>query len=113
MGNTSWPGLGSNTALAGHVTLRTGADGPFRYLDELKSGDLVYVYTDENMYSYSVRDILQVDQTDMDVVKATENSILTLITCSDWDSASETYLKRLIVVSDLVNVKSMQANRSN
>jgi LPXTG-site transpeptidase (sortase) family protein len=113
MGSTSWPGLGSNTALAGHVTLRTGADGPFRYLDELKSGDLVYVYTDENMYSYRVRDILQVDQTDMDVVKPTENSILTLITCSDWDSVSQLYLKRLIVVSDLVNVKSMQANRSN
>jgi LPXTG-site transpeptidase (sortase) family protein len=113
MGNTSWPGLGSNTALAGHVTLRTGADGPFRYLDELKADDLVYVYTDENMYTYRVRDILQVDQADMSVVKPTNNSVLTLITCSDWDSASQLYLKRLIVVSDLVNVKSMKAYRSN
>jgi hypothetical protein len=26
LGDTSWPGLGSNTALAAHVTLRTGAE---------------------------------------------------------------------------------------
>ncbi len=110
MGNTSWPGLGGNTALAGHVTLRTGADGPFRYLDELKAGDQVFVYTDENMYTYRVQDIRNVDQTDMSVVKPTDNSILTLITCSDWDSANELYLKRLIVVSDLVNVKAMKVN---
>jgi LPXTG-site transpeptidase (sortase) family protein len=110
MGNTSWPGLGGNTALAGHVTLRNGADGPFRYLDELKAGDLVFIYTDENMYTYRVQNILDVDQTDMDVVKPTDNSILTLITCSDWDSASQFYLKRLIVVGDLVNVKPMKVN---
>lgn len=111
MGNTSWPGLGSNTALAGHVTLRTGADGPFRYLDELKADDQVFVYTDENMYTYRVQDMREVDQTDMSVVKPTDNSILTLITCSEWDSSSETYLKRLIVVSDLVNVKPLQASQ--
>jgi len=29
MGDTSWPGLGSNTALAGHVTLRDGKARPF------------------------------------------------------------------------------------
>jgi LPXTG-site transpeptidase (sortase) family protein len=110
MGNTSWPGLGGNTALAGHVTLRTGADGPFRYLDELKAGDQVYLYTDENMYTYQVQNIRNVDQTDMSVVNPTDSSILTLITCSDWDSASELYLKRLIVVSDLVNVKPMKAS---
>jgi LPXTG-site transpeptidase (sortase) family protein len=110
MGNTSWPGLGGNTAMAGHVTLRTGADGPFRYLDELKTGDQIFIYTDENMYTYQVQDIRSVDPTDMSVVKPTDNSVLTLITCSDWDSASQFYLKRLIVVSDLVNVKAMKVS---
>ena len=110
MGDTSWPGLGGNTALAGHVTLRNGSDGPFRYLDQLKTGDQIFIYTDENMYTYKVQDIFNVDPSDMDVVKPTDNSILTLITCSDWDSSSELYLERLIVVSDLTNVKPMKAS---
>lgn len=110
MGNTSWPGLGGNTALAGHVTLRDGSDGPFRYLDQLKTGDQIFIYTDENMYTYKVQDIFDVDPSDLDVVKPTSNSVLTLITCSDWDSSSELYLKRLIVVSDLTNVKPMKAS---
>jgi LPXTG-site transpeptidase (sortase) family protein len=110
MGNTSWPGLGGNTAMAGHVTLRDGSDGPFRYLDQLKAGDQIFIYTGENMYTYKVRDILSVDPSDMDVVKPTDNSILTLITCTDWDSDSQLYLKRLVVISDLTNVKGMKAS---
>ena len=41
MGNTSWPGLGSNTALAGHVTVAGWGDGPFRYLEELPVGEVI------------------------------------------------------------------------
>ena len=108
MGDTSWPGLGSNTALAGHVTLRTGEDGPFRYLDELQPEDRVRVYTEHNVYTYKVREKLVVDETDLSVVQSTEDSLLTLITCTGWDAGIRYYLKRLVVVADLENIEPIK-----
>jgi sortase A len=104
MGDTSWPGLGGNTALAGHVTLRTGANGPFRYLDELAPGTLLQLYTEKNKYTYKVREQVIVDETEMGAVQQTTNPQLTLITCTDWDSNIHLYLKRRIVYADLVGV---------
>ncbi len=100
MGDTSWPGLGGNTALAGHVTLRDGSNGPFRYLFDLQSGDAVFVYTDRNRYEYQVRDKLAVEETDLSVISPTDNSLLTLITCSEWDADTGFYTKRYIVHAD-------------
>jgi|GEM_PF-700632 len=107
MGDTSWPGLGSNTALAGHVTLRDGSDGPFRYLKDLMYGDLVKVYTEENVYTYQVRDQRIVEDFDLSVVAASPESQLTLITCAGWDTEIRLYVSRLVVASDLVEVNSL------
>jgi LPXTG-site transpeptidase (sortase) family protein len=107
MGDTSWPGLGSNTALAGHVTLRDGSNGPFRYLFDLRYGDAVFLYTEQNIYEYKVRDQLNVEETDMSVVGSTGDSQLTMITCSEWDAETGFYTKRYIVYADLVGVKSV------
>ena len=105
MGNTSWPGLGSNTALAGHVTLRAGGDGPFRNLADLMTGDEVTIYTDQNVYSYRVREKQAVDGEDLSVIKPSKDPQITLITCTDWDPSQKIYLNRLIVYADLVEVK--------
>ena len=102
MGNTSWPGLGSNTALAGHVTVTGLGDGPFRHLDELQAGEVVILYTEKNVYTYNVRDHRVTDDGDMSVILATDNPQITLITCIDWDQESRTYLRRLVVFADLV-----------
>jgi len=107
MGDTSWPGLGSNTALAGHVTLRDGSDGPFRYLKDLMYGDLVKVYTEENVYTYQVREQRLVEDFDLSVVAASPESQLTLITCAGWDTEIRLYVSRLVVASDLVEVNSL------
>lgn len=104
MGDTSWPGLGGNTALAGHVTLRSGENGPFRYLDELRPEDLVRVYTEHNVYTYKVREKRIVDETDLSVVQPTEDTLLTLITCTGWDERISYYVKRLVIVADLENI---------
>jgi sortase A len=85
MGSTSWPGLGSNTALAGHVTVAGMGDGPFRYLDELPTGEVVILYTEKNMYTYHVRESLVTDDGNMSVTLASVNPQITLITCVDWD----------------------------
>ena len=77
MGDTSWPGLGGNTALAGHVTLRTGVNGPFRYISDLRYGDIVFVHTDENIYEYQVRDQYVVEATDLSVLEPSPEAVLT------------------------------------
>lgn len=97
MGSTSWPGLGGNTALAGHVTLRNGADGPFRYLETLRQGDEIRLYTEEALYIYRVRESLVVKDDDFSVVQPTKDSTLTLITCTGWNSDLGHYLERLVV----------------
>jgi sortase A len=108
MGDTSWPGLGGNTGLAGHVSLRNGRDGPFRYLDSLRPNDQVKLYTEENIYIYSVRELQIVSDTDFSVIEATKDPQLTLITCSDWDPQMGLYRDRLIVIADLTGVESLK-----
>ena len=102
MGNTSWPGLGGNTGLAGHVTVAGMGDGPFRHLDELPNGELVLLYTENNIYTYQVRESRVTDGGDMSVTFATQNPQISLITCIDWDEETRTYLDRLVVIADLV-----------
>jgi uncharacterized repeat protein (TIGR01451 family) len=93
LGDTSWPGLGSNTALAGHVSLRSGADGPFRYLERLEA--------DERL----------VEETDLSVVQATDSSQLTLITCASWNPQIRYYVQRLIVTAELEKVEPIGNNQ--
>ncbi len=101
LGNTSWPGLGGNTALAAHVTVRGLGDGPFRYLDQLTAGDEIVIFTERYIYTYRVRENLVVNTDETWVTEPTENTQLTLITCTDWDLEIEAYLKRLVVFADL------------
>ena len=105
LGNTSWPGLGSNTALAGHVTVAGYGDGPFRYLEDLTAGEIIILYTEHNIYTYQVRESLITTADDMAVTFGTEKPQVTLITCVDWDDENEIYLNRLIVYGDLVRVE--------
>jgi LPXTG-site transpeptidase (sortase) family protein len=109
MGETSWPGLGGNTALAGHVSLRTGDDGPFRHLDKLQTGDAVVVYTEENQYIYRVRERIIAEDTNLSVLAQTTASQLTLITCTNWDGIVGFYRDRLVVYADLKEVIPLDA----
>ena len=108
MGDTSWPGLGGNTGLAGHVTLRNGADGPFRNLETLKTGDEITIFTEQNVYHYRVRELSVVEDSDMSVVAPSEETRLTLITCTGWDVEFGHYLKRLIVTAALDTVNPIK-----
>ncbi|MBN2147057.1 MAG: sortase [Anaerolineales bacterium] len=105
LGNTSWPGLGSNTALAGHVTVRGLGDGPFRNLGDLPPGEVIYLYTEENVYTYEVRDTEIVEEDNLKVTYATDLPQITLITCVEWNDEMQMYLRRLVVTADLVQVQ--------
>jgi LPXTG-site transpeptidase (sortase) family protein len=107
LGNTSWPGLGSNTVLAGHVTVRGLGNGPFRYLDQLKAGDQVILYTERKIYTYQVNVQQIVGENDLWVTQPSDASRLTLVTCTDWDKDLELYVKRLVVFADLTNTQQI------
>lgn len=113
MGNTSWPGLGGNTGFSGHVTLRDGTDGPFRHLDLLQAGDEIIVYTENNIYTYKVRDKQVVSEAEMSVLEPRDQAQITLITCTNWDATAGFYRERLVVFAELENVKSMREVRGN
>ncbi|NIM95283.1 MAG: sortase [Anaerolineales bacterium] len=104
LGNTSWPGLGGNTVMAAHNTLRGSRNGPFRYLESLMVGDEVIVMTEENVYRYQVREQKIVEETDLTVVAQTEDAQLTLLTCADWSPTTHRYMRRRVVFADLVEV---------
>ncbi len=104
MGDTSWPGLGGNTGLAGHVDLANGDPGPFWNLKDLKTGDQVILYTQKNRYVYAVSDQTVVNDYDMHVLDQTPDARLTMITCTGWDPDLSLYLQRLIVHASLLEV---------
>jgi LPXTG-site transpeptidase (sortase) family protein len=111
MGDTSWPGLGGNTGLAGHVTVAGIGDGPFRHLDELPVGELVLLYTEKNIYTYQVRESFITDEGDMTVISSTDGAQISLITCVDWDQENHVYLNRLVVVADLIRTDALVMSR--
>lgn len=104
MGDTSWPGLGGNTGLAGHIDLADGSAGPFWNLGQLKNGDEVRLYAGGRVYIYRVRGKVDVDESDLSVIEPSDHPQVTLITCSGWDSAVRAYLRRLVVFADFVAV---------
>lgn len=110
LGETSWPGLGGNTALAGHVTLRNGARGPFYGLETLEDDAEIILYTEKNVYYYRVSEKRQAEDTDLSAVAAADNSVLTLITCADWDNDAKFYRKRYLVRAELVDVRARTDN---
>jgi LPXTG-site transpeptidase (sortase) family protein len=107
LGNTSWPGLGGNTALAAHVTVSGLGDGPFRWLENVKAGDIVRVYTEQAVYTYEVSDHIIVEDIDMGVVEQTVDPRLTLITCTGWDTELNLYRYRRVVFARLTGTEDI------
>lgn len=97
MYGTALPGeRGGNTALAGHAGLRGAV---FKNLYRLKPGDDVYLDAGGWRYQYRVNGSISVWPTQTEVLAATDKPILTLITCTNWDT------QRLVVTADLIGSK--------
>jgi sortase A len=93
---TTLPGNTGNTVLSGHAGLRGGV---FRDLGNLRPGDDVTIETGGWSYTYRVRALESVWPTQIEVMNATPTPVLTLITCTNWDT------QRLIVVADLISAR--------
>ncbi|PWH15572.1 MAG: hypothetical protein DDG58_10875, partial [Ardenticatenia bacterium] len=98
---TASPGDTSNIALAGHVTLARGGDGPFRYLSQLRQGDEVLVFAGEQPYRYVIKEVRVVSPEDVQVTFPTADPTLTLITCANWNRERRVYDNRVIAIAQL------------
>jgi sortase A len=98
---TASPGDASNVAIAGHVTLAQGGDGPFRSLAQLKQGDDVIVFAGEQPFRYLVEQVRVVLPDDVQVTFPTTEPVVTLITCANWNQSRHAYDDRIIAVGRL------------
>lgn len=100
---TQWPGQLGNFAVAGH---RVTSGNPFWSLPSLRAGDLVYIQTELNDFTYQVTGKKWVSPADVAVLDAVPGlpraqpteRLLTLITCDPaWTGTA-----RVIVTARLV-----------
>ena len=77
-------------------------------MKQLEVGDVIIAQGDNVEYVYEVLWVEKVDPSEMGVVAPSDDAILTLITCTDWDSAEWTYLSRIIVRAKLVEVRPIE-----
>jgi sortase A len=100
---TPLPGEPGNVVISGH---RTTYGRPFYNLDELTTGDPIYLTDpDGSRFTYVVSRTSIVAPTDIAVVSATTDNRLTLTTCNPRYSAAQ----RLVVVAELQGRPSKQA----
>jgi sortase A len=91
---TADPGQSGNLVLSAHNDVFGEL---FRDLDKLKEGDQVVVYTAVRAYTYVITGTQIVDPTRVDVMAATKNSTLTLISCYPYRVDN----KRIVVTAEL------------
>ncbi len=95
---TSLPGLGRTTGIAGH---RTTFGAPFRHIDELRRGDEILVELPYGAFTYRVVEHEIVDSDDWSVIRPRGYDALMLSACHPLYSAAQ----RWIVYARLVAVE--------
>ena len=88
-----------NLILAGHSG--TGWKAFFNDLYKLTNGDVAYVTYKGKKYTYQIVNIYKQPKTgSIAIYRDYEKTTLTLITCTNWDSTSQT-----VYIAELVNVE--------
>ncbi len=94
---TAAPGEGGNCVIAGHRNYTFGVF--FNRLDEVVEGDLIYVDTASETYTYSVTEIKVVEPDDLSVLESDpERETLTLYTCTPIYIATH----RLVILAERI-----------
>jgi LPXTG-site transpeptidase (sortase) family protein len=106
LNGTAFPTWSGNSVLTGHVYLPNGKPGPFVNLGTLKYGDQIIVNFAGNKYIYAVRTVAITNPDDRTAFQHEDLSWLTLITCKQYDQATDSYKLRTVVRAILVSVTS-------
>jgi len=102
---TAFPTWAGNTALTAHVWNADNTPGPLVDLHTLGYGDRVQIHAWGQVYTYEVRDVMQVKPDDLRALPHDDYDVLTLITCQGFDQTSGEYDWRLAVRAVLIQVK--------
>jgi LPXTG-site transpeptidase (sortase) family protein len=103
---TTFPTWAGNSVLTGHVYDANGKPGPFVQLKELTWGDKVIIHAWGAQYVYEVQEVTIVAKgATSSVIKHEELPWVTLITCSGYDEASNSYKYRVAVRAVMVEIK--------
>ncbi|HEX5691177.1 MAG TPA: sortase, partial [Roseiflexaceae bacterium] len=94
---TAFPGEG-NTVLAGHAGIRGAV---FQDLGALNPGDDVFIDAGGWRYHYRVRESKNVWPEQVEVLDPSDTPVLTMLTCTNWDT------QRLVVLADLIESKPL------
>jgi LPXTG-site transpeptidase (sortase) family protein len=103
---TAFPTYAGNSVLTGHVYDANGKPGPFVGLNTLLWGDKVIVHAWGTQSIYEVREVMLVGPKSIaSVIKHEDLPWVTLISCSGYDEASNSYKYRTVVRAVLMEVK--------
>jgi sortase A len=89
------PGEDGNVVLSAHNDIHGEI---FRDLDQLDVGDLVILFSARQSYTYAVQDVLIVEPSQVEYLEASEEPIVTLISCYPYLVDN----KRIIVIANLI-----------
>jgi len=104
---TAYPTFFGNSIITGHLVTADGKPGTF-YKKNLEPGMYILVDNDSFQYIYRVASKRFVGPSDESILDHQEKPWLTLITCDSYDARTRTYLRRLVVEAELVNVLPVQ-----
>lgn len=96
---TPWINRGGNTVIGGHYDFPDRTPSVFYNLTDIQLGDEIIIIEKHQKSYYRVVKTATVAQTDISVVYQNKGEQLTLMTCFDFDEATNTYLRRFIVVA--------------
>lgn len=96
-GHTSTPEKGGNTVMVGH-RFTYDNKGVFYLLDKVQVGDSIVVHWDKFRYDYEVTNSFVVTADQISIEQNTDQSMLTLYTCTPLWSAKD----RLVIQAKLV-----------
>lgn len=91
------PGEVGNTVIAGHVARRSGA-AVFEELPGVSVGDVIEVFRGDEVFRYRITELRRVAPDATEVMAATSDTRVTLITCLPENNFSD----RLVVVGQLI-----------
>ena len=102
---TAFPTFDGNSVLTGHVYNADGMPGPFVNLRNLRYGDEIVVHAFGYRYVYQVQTNRYALPSQTSALAASEDRIITLITCSGFDEQLDSYRYRVVVQAVLVSIE--------
>ncbi len=99
--DSALPGQPGNMVISGHVSVANRNNlAVFRDLNSVVEGDVVEVYSGDDLYRYTVSRVFTVSPAEVGLLRSTAGSTVTLITCT------KDLKHRLVVIGTLTDVVS-------